>query len=207
MDTKGGRIMKKVIVIMMALVLTSTVALATEPYGGKKHYMIFAVGGYSPAQDLDDEGYRSGGDFSFSYMNAVKNYFGFGGSIHTYGTESKKTSKDIGDGDFTSLGIEGLFYVQPSFWRVQPYAALGPALYFNGLEYERDIDDEEIDESGVGFGFVMELGVRGFITQRFFGGLSFKGFSNSWEVELSESKDKTYNFGGGVFAFLLGFTF
>jgi hypothetical protein len=169
--------------------------------------MSFAIGGYSPSKDLDDEGYKSGGDFCFNYMNVFKNYFGFGGSLHTYGTESKRMSEDIGDGEFASLGIEGLFYFQPNYWRVQPYFALGPSFYFNGLEYERDVDDDEIDESGVGFGMVMELGVRAFITQRLFSGLSFKGFSNRWELEVTDERDKTYNFGGGVFAFLLGFTF
>lgn len=199
--------MKKVIVIILSLMLTSTVALAMEPYGGKTNYMSFAIGGYSPSEDLDDEGYKSGGDFSFNYMKILKNYFGFGGGVHTYGTESERTTADIGDGDFAALGIEGLFYVQPNHWRVQPYFALGPALYFNGLEYDRDVDDDEIDESGVGFGFVMEMGVRAFITPRFFGGFSFKGFSNSWEVAYRDDKDKTYNFGGGAFSFLLGFTF
>jgi hypothetical protein len=199
--------MKKAIVIMMVLVLASTTALAMEPYGGKKNNMSFAIGGYSPSEDLDDEGYKSGGDFCFNYMRVVKDYFGFGGSLHTYGTESKKTEEVIGDGNFASMGIEGLFYFQPNYWRVQPFLALGPALYFNGLEYDRDVDDENIDESGTGFGFVFELGVRAFFTQRLFGGLSFKGFSNQWEVEVAENRDKTYNFGGGVFAFLLGFTF
>lgn len=197
----------KTVVIVLSLLLLSTSAIAMEPYGGKKHYMSFALGGYSPATDLDDEGYKSGADFSFNYMNAVHSYFGFGGSVHTYGTESKRTSEDIGDGDFASLGIEGLFYIQPSAWRVQPYLALGPGIYFNGLEYDRDVDDKNIDESGVGFGFVMELGVRAFFTQRFFGGFSLKGFSNRWEVEYRDNRDKTYNFGGGVFAFVLGFTF
>ena len=199
--------MKKAMIVILTLVLTSTVALAMEPYGGKRHYMSFAVGGYSPSEDLDDEGYKSGGDFCFNYMTVLKNYFGFGGSIHTYATESEKTDADIGDGEFAALGIEGLFYVQPSHWRVQPYVALGPAIYFNGLEYDRDIDDDNVDDSGVGFGFVMELGVRAFITPRFFGGFSIKGFSNLWEVEYTDSDDETYNFGGGVFAFLLGFTF
>jgi len=205
--SNGGIVMKRVVIIMMALMLMSTATLAMEPYGGKKNYMSFALGGYSPSQDLDDEGYKSGADFCASYMTVVKNYFGFGGSLHTYGTESKKTSEDIGDGDFASMGIEGLFYVQPNYWRVQPFVALGPAIYFNGLEYDRDEDHENIDESGTGFGFVMEVGVRAFITPRLFGGISFKGFSNQWEVEVTENKDKTYNFGGGVFAFLLGFTF
>ena len=203
---KGKRLFS-LAAVFLVLVLTSTTAVAMAPYGGKKNYMSFALGGYAPGEDLDDEGYKTGADFSFSYMSVVKDYFGFGGSLHTYGTESKKSATDIGDGDFVSMGIEGLFYVQPNAWRVQPYLALGPALYFNGLEYDRDEDDENIDESGVGFGFVMELGVRAFITQRLFGGFSFKGFSNRWEVEYRENKDKTYDFGGGVFAFLLGFTF
>ena len=72
--------MKKTIVIILTLMLTSTVALAVEPYGGKKHYMSFAIGGYSPSKDLDDEGYKSGGDFCFNYMTVLKNYFGFGGN-------------------------------------------------------------------------------------------------------------------------------
>jgi len=206
MTNKFG-LMQKMAGVILALLLIATTAMAMEPYGGKTHYMSFALGGYSPSDDLDDEGYKAGADFSFNYMNAVHPYFGFGGTVHTYGTESKRNNEDIGDGDFASLGIEGLFYVQPSAWRVQPYLALGPGIYFNGLEYDRDVDDKKIDESGVGFGFVMELGVRAFFTQRFFGGFSIKGFSNSWEVEYRENRDKTYDFGGGVFAFLLGFTF
>lgn len=197
----------RTVAILLALLFISTTAMAMEPYGGKTNYMSFALGGYSPAGDLDDEGYKSGADFSFSYMHSVEKYFGFGGSLHSYGTKSKKTDKDIGDGKFGSMGIEGLFYFQPNAWRVQPYAAVGPAIYFNALEYDRDVDDEEIDESGVGFGVVIELGVRAFITQRFFGGITFKGFSNEWEVEYREGRDKTYDFGGGVFAFMLGFTF
>jgi hypothetical protein len=199
--------MKRTIVIILSFLLISSVALAKEPYGGKTNYMSFAIGGYSQSEDLDDEGYKSGGDFAFNYMKALKNYFGFGGGIHTYGTESERTTADIGDGEFAALGLEGLFYVQPNHWRVQPYFALGPGLYFNGLEYDRDVDDEEVDEAGVGFGFVMEFGVRAFITPRFFGGFSFKGFSNVWEVDYTDTDKETYNFGGGVFAFLLGFTF
>lgn len=193
--------------ILLVLALASTAAWAADPYGGKKNYMSFALGGYAPSDDLDDEGYKSGGDFCFNYMYVITDVIGFGGSVHSYGTESDRVSADIGDGDFGSMGLEGLLYVQPIQWRVQPYLALGPALFFNALEYKRDVDDDEIDEDGTGFGFVMELGVRAFITPRFFGGFSLKGFSNRWEVEVAEGRDETYNFGGGVMAFLLGFTF
>ena len=44
-------------------------------------------------------------------------------------------------------------------------------------------------------------------TKRFFGGIVLKGFSNHWNVEIAENKDETYNFGGGVMAFEMGFTF
>jgi len=51
------------------------------------------------------------------------------------------------------------------------------------------------------------LGVRAFFTDRFFGGIVLKAFSNQWNLEIEEGKDKTYQFGGGVMAFELGFTF
>ena len=196
-----------VMAIVLAVAVTSTAALAQEPHGGKKNYMSFALGGYSPSDDLDDEGYKSGGDFSFNYMHVLTEYLGFGGSVHTYGKESDRISADIGDGDFGSIGIEGLLYVQPLHWRVQPYVALGPGLFFNGLEYKRDVDEDKVDESGTGFGFILELGVRAFVTPRFFGGFSIKGFSNRWNVEIADGRDETYDFGGGVMAFVLGFTF
>ena len=155
--------MKKSIVYILAVLLFAATAHAADPDADKNNYMSFALGGFAPSEDLEDEGYKSGGSFCFSYMRAVGNYFGFGGGVQTYRTESSRVTSDIGNGDFASLGLEGLLYVQPNYWLIQPYLALGPAIYFNGLEYERDLDDEELDESGSGFGFVVKLGVRAFI--------------------------------------------
>jgi hypothetical protein len=207
MNRRLGELMKNIFVCVLTVLILATAVCAAEPYGGKGNYMSFALGGYVPSEDLSDEGYKSGGDFSFSYMRTLNNYFGFGGGVHTYSTESSRIASDIGNGDFVSIGIEGLFYIQPNQWRVQPYLALGPAIYFNGLEFERDVDDEEIDESGTGFGFVTKLGVRAFFTKRFFGGVVVKAFSNQWELEIEQGKDKSYKFGGSVMAFELGFTF
>lgn len=202
-----GAVMKKLIMCVLTVLLITSTAYAADPDGIRFNYMSFALGGFAPSEDLDDEGYKSGGDFCFSYMRAVERYFGFGGGVQTYRSESSRVNSDIGNGDFAALGFEGLFYLQPNHWRFQPYLALGPALYFNGLEYERDVDDEEIDESGTGFGFVLKLGVRAFITKRFFGGFVVKGFSNRWDLEIGDGEDETYNFGGGVLSFELGFTF
>jgi hypothetical protein len=199
--------MYKSFACLLAILVYTTAAYATDPYGGKGNYMSFALGAYAPSDELSDEGYKSGGDFSFSYMRTIGTYFGFGAGAHVYTTDSSRTTVDIGDGEFASLGIEGLFYVQPNQWRVQPYLALGPAIFFNGLEFTRDVDDEKIDESGSGVGFVTKLGVRAFFTKRFFGGVVLKAFSNQWNLEIEEGKDKTYQFGGGVMAFELGFTF
>jgi hypothetical protein len=65
-------------------VLTSTAAVAMESYGGGKHDMSFALGGYSAPEDLDDEGYQSGADFRFKHVNALKNYAGFGGVLAVF---------------------------------------------------------------------------------------------------------------------------
>ena len=199
--------MKPILIWLSIVFILSAAAYAQEPDRARRNYISFALGGYSPSGDLSDEGYKSGGDFSVSYMSPIKKYFGFGGGIHTYNTESNRTSADIGDGEFAALGIEGLFYIQLNQSRIQPYFALGPAIYFNGLEYEEDTDDDEIDESGSGFGFVTKVGVRAFFNKRFYGGVVLKAFSNQWNVEFEDGKDKTYQFGGGVMAFELGFTF
>ena len=53
----------------------------------------------------------------------------------------------------------------------------------------------------------MKAGVRVFITQRFFSGMSVKAFSNNWNLDIDENRNKTYDFGGGVLAFEVGFTF
>jgi hypothetical protein len=90
---------------------------------------------------------------------------------------------------------------------VQPYLGIGPAIYFNSLEYDADADDDGFDESGVGLGGILKAGVRVYITERFFSGLSVKAFSNHWNLDIDEDRDKTYDFGGGVLAFDLGFTF
>ena len=199
--------MKPIFVCLAFVFVLSAPLCADEPDGAKRNYISFALGGYAPSGDLSDEGYKSGGDFTVSYMTPIKKYFGFGGGLHTYSTESSRTSADIGDGEFAALGIEGLFYLQLNQSRIQPYLALGPAIYFNGIEYEEDADDDEVDESGSGFGFVTKIGVRAFITKRFYGGLVLKAFSNQWNVEIEDGKDETYQFGGGVMAFELGFTF
>jgi len=199
--------MKPILICLSLIFVFSATVSADEPNGAKRNYISFALGGYVPSGDLDDEGYKSGSDFAVSYMSPVKKYFGFGGGIHTYSTESSRTSADIGNGEFAALGIEGLFYLQLNHRRIQPYFALGPAIYFNGLEYEEDADDDEIDESGSGFGFVTKVGVRAFFNKRFFGGVVLKAFSNQWNVEIEDGKDKSYQFGGGVMAFELGFTF
>ena len=118
-----------------------------------------------------------------------------------------RASGYIGDGDFGSLGIEMLFYMQPNHWQIQPYFGIGPAIYYNFLNYETDGDEDKLDESGVGLGGVIKVGLRAFVTQQFFRGMSLKGFSNSWNLDIDENQDKTLNFGGGVLAFELGFTF
>jgi len=61
---------------------------------------ILCAGGYAPSGDLNDEGYKSGGDFTVSYMSPIKKYYGFGGGIHTYSTESDRPSPDNGKGEF-----------------------------------------------------------------------------------------------------------
>jgi hypothetical protein len=199
--------MKPILLCLSLVLILSPIVSAEDSDGAKRNYISFALGGYAPSGDLNDEGYKSGGDFTVSYMSPIKKYFGFGGGIHTYSTESNRTSTDIGDGEFAALGIEGLFYFQLNQSRIQPYLALGPAIYFNGLEYEEDADDDEVDESGSGFGFVTKAGVRAFFNKRFYGGVVLKAFSNQWNVEIEDGKDKTYQFGGGVMAFELGFTF
>ena len=199
--------MKEFVLCVLVVLLLAATVQAAESYGGKSNYMSFALGAYAPSEDLRDEGYKSGADFCFSYMRTISNYFGFGAGVHTYTTDSSRTKSDIGDGDIASFGIEGLFYVQPNSWRIQPYLALGPAIYFNGLEYEQDIDDEKVDESGSGLGYVAKLGVRAFFTKRFFGGIVVKGFGNHWNLEIEDGKDKTYQFGGSALSFQLGFTF
>ena len=57
------------ILTILALVIIPGTALAMEPYGGKSNYMSFALGGYAPAGDFNDEGYKSGSDFCFNYMH------------------------------------------------------------------------------------------------------------------------------------------
>ncbi len=199
--------MKKIIVMTILALLTVTAVQAAEPYGGKHNYIMFSLGGYWPNEELEDEGYKSGGDFDAGYMHTLGGLFGFGLGTHLYGSRSKKTEVDIGDGDFAAAGIEMLFFVQPNSWRIQPYLGLGPAIYYNFLEYGADVDNEKIDETGVGLGLVIKAGARVFLTERFFSGLSLKGFANQWNLDLDQNTDKTYNFGGMVLAFELGFTF
>jgi hypothetical protein len=199
--------MKKVIILIIAVVFAATAAQAAEPYGGKRNYMTFSLGGFWPGQDLDDEGFKTGPDFNFSYVRAIQTWFGFGAGVHTYGAGSNTAAVGIGNSDFGSLGIEMAFYVQPNHWAVQPYIGFGPAIYYNYLEYEIEINEDKADESGVGLGWFAKVGLRAFLTKRFFGGMSLKGFSNYWDLDVIAGRDETYNFGGGVFAFELGFTF
>ena len=199
--------MKKAIILIAAVLCLATVVQAAEPYGGKRNYMTFSLGGYWPGGDLEDEGFKSGGDFNFSYMRTMKDWFGFGAGAHTYGSRSKNTLSDIGDSNFFSTSVEMLFYVQPNHWQFQPYFGIGPAIYYNFIEYKEDVSVENVDESGVGLGIVAKVGVRAFITERFFGGIGLRAFSNQWRIEIDTNRDKTYDFGGGVLAFELGFTF
>jgi hypothetical protein len=199
--------MKKLMMFIFVVLFMTTAVQAAEPYGGKRNYMTFSLGGFWPNDDLDDAGYKSGADFTFSYMRSMQDWFGFGAAAHTYGAQSSSQSAFIGDGDFGSLGIEMLFYMQPNHWQVQPYFGIGPAIYYNFLSYETHGGQDRLDESGVGFGGVIKVGVRAFMTERFFGGMSLKGFSNHWNVDTAVDRDDTLNFGGGAFAFELGFTF
>ena len=199
--------MKKAILFTIAVLLLTTAVYGAEPFGGKRNYMTFSLGGYWPSEDLDDEGYKSGGDFNFSYMRSIKDWFGFGAGAHLYASQSSTLTGDIGDGDFGSMGVEMMFYMQPNHWQIQPYFGIGPAIYYNFLEYDEDVSEDKVDESGVGLGFVLKVGVRAFITERFFGGIGLRTFSNQWNVEIDSSRDETYDFGGGVVAFELGFTF
>lgn len=199
--------MKKTMLIITVILFMAAAVQAAEPYGGKRNYMTFSLGGYWPGEDPDDEGYTSGADFNFSYMRSIQDWFGFGAGTHTYGSQSKHTTGDIGDAYFGSLGIEMMFYVQPNHWQIQPYFGIGPVLYYNFLEYETDSDQDHLDESGVGLGLAAKVGLRVFLTQRFFGGMSLKGFSNYWSLDIDANRDETYDFGGGVLAFELGFTF
>ncbi|MCG6909483.1 MAG: outer membrane beta-barrel protein [Deltaproteobacteria bacterium] len=192
--------------IIVALCLSSAVQ-AAEPYGGKFNSFTFSIGGYWPHADLEGEGYKSGGNFAATYMRAFHDWFGFGCGTHTYVSQSKKKTADIGDGDFSAMGIEMMLFAQPNHWRIQPYIGLGPALYFNFIAYEDDTDHDDVEESGAGFGGVLKAGVRVFVTDRFFSGMSVKFFSNRWNLDIDENRDKTYDFGGGVLAFELGFTF
>jgi len=59
----------------------------------------------------------------------------------------------------------------------------------------------------VGFGGVIKVGARAFMTKQFFGGMSLKAFSNYWNLDTGVNQDETLKFGGGAFAFELGFTF
>ena len=199
--------MRKTIILIIVFLLMATTGQAAEPYGGKRNIMTFSLGGYWPSGDLDDEGYKAGPDFNFTYMRSMQTWFGFGAGAHTYGAGSNDTTTDIGDADFGSLGIEMMFFVQPNHWQIQPYIGIGPAIYYNYLEFEVDLDEDKPDESGVGLGWVVKLGLRAFLTERFFGGMSLKGFSNYWNLDTGPNQDETYNFGGGVLAFELGFTF
>jgi opacity protein-like surface antigen len=199
--------MKRLIILILCFLLLASAVQAAEPFGGKRNYMTFSLGGYWPSGDLDDEGYKAGPDFNFSYMRSIQTWFGFGAGAHTYGAGSNSTAATIGDGDFGSLGIEMMFYVQPNHWQIQPYFGIGPAIYYNYLEFESDLNEDRADESGVGLGWVFKLGLRAFLTERFFGGMSLKGFSDYWDLEVESGRDETYDFGGGVLAFELGFTF
>jgi len=199
--------MKTIIITIVISLLMAVTVQAAEPYGGKRNYMTFSLGGYWPNGDLDDEGYKSGADFDFSYMRSIEDWFGFGAGAHTYGSQSKTETTDLGDGDFGSLGIEMMFYAQPNHWQIQPYFGIGPAIYYNFLEFGDEDNDDDRDESGVGLGGVVKVGLRAFLTKRFFGGMSLKGFSNTWNVSIDATHDKNQNFGGGVLAFELGFTF
>ena len=199
--------MKKTIFITIAVLMMATAVQAAEPFGGKRNYMTFSLGGFWPSSDMDDEGYKAGPDFNFTYMRSVKDWFGFGAGAHTYGAQSKSETADIGDGDFGSMGIEMMFFVQPNHWQIQPYLGFGPAIYYNYLEFNADVSENNLDESGVGIGGVVKVGLRAFMTERFFGGMSVKGFSDYWNLDIDGNRDETYNFGGGVLAFELGFTF
>ena len=199
--------MKTISICVFLVLVLATSTSAQEPYSSRANYLSFTVGGYAPSGELDDEGYKSGGDFGFSYMSPIGSYFGFGGDVHKYESESSRTSADIGDGDFESVGVEGLFYLQLNNRRIQPYVALGPAIYFNEIEYTPNVGNEEIDETGTGFGVVVKLGLRVFVIGRFFGGVLLKGFSNQWNLEIEDSIDETYQFGGGIVAFEAGFIF
>lgn len=199
--------MQKTIIFIIVVLFMATAVQAAEPYGGKRNYMTFSLGGYWPSGDLDDEGYKSGGDFNFSYMRSMKDWFGFGAGAHMYGSQSSTLTGDIDKGNFASLGVEMMFYMQPNHWQIQPYFGIGPAIYYNALQYEVDSNGDKLDESGVGLGGVLKVGLRAFVTQRFFLGMSLKGFSNSWNLDIDETQDKTLNFGGGVLALELGFTF
>ena len=202
--------MKKIIIFIIAVLFMATAVQAAEPYepyGGKFNYMTFSLGGYWPSEDLDDEGYKSGADFTFSYMRSMQKWYGFGAGAHMYGSQSNAAPGYIGDGDFGSLGIEMLFYMQPNHWQIQPYFGIGPAIYYNFLTYDVGVNEEKIDKSGVGLGGVFKVGLRAFLTKQFFCGMSLKGFSNSWNLDVGENQDKTLNFGGSVVAFELGFTF
>ena len=199
--------MQKAIVFIIMVLFVATAVQAAEPYGGKRNYMTFSLGGYWPSGDLDDAGYKAGADFNFNYMRSMKEWFGFGAGAHTYGAQSSAKSVFIGDGDFGSLGIEMLFYMQPNHWQIQPYFAIGPAIYYNFIDYDTDGDQGRLDESGVGLGGVLKVGVRAFMTKQFFGGMSLKAFSNYWNLDTDVNQDETLNFGGGAFAFELGFTF
>ena len=199
--------MRKIFIFTIMIVFLASAVQAAEPFGGKRNYMTFSLGGYWPSEDLDDEGYKSGGDFNFSYMRSTTDWFGFGAGTHIYGSQSSTLTGDIQKSDFGSLGVEMMFYVQPNHWQIQPYFGIGPAIYYNYLEFEIDTNQDKADESGVGLGGVIKAGLRAFVTQRFFLGMSLKGFTNSWNLDIDENRDKTLNFGGGVLAFELGFTF
>ena len=199
--------MKKALMAVVLVLCMAASVQAADPYGGKFNSFTFSLGGYWPGGDMDDEGYKSGADFDVIYMRVLQDWFGFGCGTHFYGSQSKKTTADIGDGSASAFGIEMLLMVQPNQWQVQPYIGIGPAIYYNYLAYDDDVDDDGVDDSGVGLGGILKAGVRIYITERFFSGLSVKVFSNNWNLDVEENRDKTYDFGGGVLAFDLGFTF
>jgi hypothetical protein len=193
--------MRRLVILLSVCAVCLAAPTAWSEEGGNSalpNGISVAAGIFIPNEDFLED-WDEGVDVSVSYHRRFLRLLGVRAGLHFYETEINESDRV---GDLSTLGVETLITVQPTWRTVQPWAGAGLGVYFNDLAFlDRGMI---IDDTGAAVGALLAGGVRLYPDPSVSFGLQGQVFSNAQVIEEPDGDDEVENLGG--FAFRLDFT-
>jgi hypothetical protein len=168
----------------------------------KRVFLSFGGGVFKPKSDASD--YNQGTNLTLSmFIWPADSLVGAGLDINRNTVDFEQTVRGkTNKSAIETTSIEGLIYIQPNTWKVQPYIGLGIGRYDNTVTNKWDDAKIFDDNNKSGFGLVAKGGIRAFIGDRLFIGVYGKYFTNEHNITYITSTagkiNLKYNIGGTI---------